>query len=215
MSQEPDTSPNRRGPALVALGVVALVGVVVAGVFAARNTDRAEVRLASPESTVASTDTSANPPAAGTARRAAAAPRAPQGTGDPVQLSGTDPVTGGSVRLASFTGKPVVLLIWASWCPGCNEEAPDVATIASRRSDVHFVGLNYRDSSGGARGFVDRYGWTFPSIEDRSGDRSFGLGLQGTPTTIFLDARHREVGRIVGATDEATLNDAVNQLTGS
>ncbi|MEZ5079594.1 MAG: TlpA disulfide reductase family protein [Thermoleophilia bacterium] len=215
MSQETNPPPNRRGPALVALGVVALVGVVIAGVFAARNTDRTEVRLASPESTVATTGASTAPPEARASERATPAPRAPQGTGDPVELSGTDPVTGSAVRLASFTGKPVVLLIWASWCPGCNEEAPDVATIASRRSDVHFVGLNYRDSADGARGFVDRYGWAFPSIEDRSGDRSFGLGLQGTPTTIFLDARHREVGRIVGATDQATLNDAVNQLTGS
>jgi thiol-disulfide isomerase/thioredoxin len=119
------------------------------------------------------------------------------------------------VSLDEFRGKPVVLAIWASWCHGCNEEGPHLSKVAAARRDVHFVGLNYRDDRGGARGFSTKYSWRFPSIEDATGEIAFSLGLQGTPTTLFLDRDHREIGRIVGATDAAGFEDAVDQITAS
>lgn len=134
------------------------------------------------------------------------------GTADgALELSGTDPITGEQVSLASYAGKPVVLAIWASWCHGCNDEAPHLGEVAKRRSDVAFVGLNFQDSGDGARWFYGEYGWDFPSIADPSGEKALALGLQGTPTTIFLDAEHREIGRIVGATDEAGFESAIDQ----
>jgi thiol-disulfide isomerase/thioredoxin len=181
-------------------GVVLLAGVVTAGVIAAGGNGPARANL---------------PTVSTSANATAAAPVAPTGKGAPITISGTDPITGRAVSLAAFTGKPVVLQIWASWCPGCNEEAPALAkVIAARNTDVHFVGLNYRDNAGDAKGFFTKYGLSFPNIEDPSGTAAFKLGLQGTPTTVFLDAQHREVGRVVGATDQAGLEQAINQLTG-
>jgi protein-disulfide isomerase len=54
-----------------------------------------------------------------------------------------------------------------------------------------------------------------PTVEDPFGTIATGLGLQGTPTTIFLDANHREVGRVVGAMDQDGLEDAIDQLVGA
>jgi thiol-disulfide isomerase/thioredoxin len=142
------------------------------------------------------------------------APAAVDGTGVPIRLAGTDPINGRPVDLATFRGRPVVLQIWASWCHGCNDEAPHVSTLSKRRSDIAFVGLNFRDVDSEAQGFYRRYGWTFPSIADPQGDLAFGLGLQGTPTTIFLDAEHREIGRIVGATDETEFERAIDYVVG-
>jgi thiol-disulfide isomerase/thioredoxin len=130
-----------------------------------------------------------------------------------VSVRGTDIVTGRQVSLARFEGKPVVLTIWASWCPGCNAEARTLARFAEKHRGVGFFGVDFQDAKAEARSFYRKYGWRFPSVFDPYGRIADGLGMQGTPTTIFLDAEHREVARIVGETDEAGLADGLEQAT--
>jgi thiol-disulfide isomerase/thioredoxin len=148
--------------------------------------------------------------------RGPAAPSAKRHTGGPgLSLEGTNPVTGEAVSLARFAGKPVVVTIWASWCPGCNAEAADLKRFVEAHPEAAFLGIDFQDSRGAARGFYRRYGWSFPSIFDPEGKIAFRLGLQGTPTTIFLDRRHREVARIVGETDESGLADGLRRADAS
>lgn len=131
----------------------------------------------------------------------AAAVRVSSGSG--IFLSGTDPITGKAVSLADYAGKPVVLNTWASWCTGCAAEAADLRAFVARHPQVQVVGLDTQDTSGPARAFYRRFGWRHPSISDPNGTLAARLGLQGLPTTFFLDRRHRIVTRIVGATDLA------------
>jgi cytochrome c biogenesis protein CcmG/thiol:disulfide interchange protein DsbE len=142
-----------------------------------------------------------------------APPTSSRGASEPLTVSGQDIVTGRQVSLAAFDGKPVVLTIWASWCPGCNAEAPTLARFAKAHPEAGFFGVDFQDTKGDARSFYRRYGWGFPSVFDPDGRIADGLGLQGTPTTIFLDAEHREIARIVGETDEAGLTDGLEQAT--
>lgn len=135
------------------------------------------------------------------------------GTGEPVALSGVEVRTGRTIDLNEFRGRPVVINIWASWCPGCNAEAAALGRFARAHPEAAVVGVNLQDSTAAALGFYDRHGWTFPSISDPDGRLAFGLGLQGTPTTIVLDAEHREVARIIGETDEAGFTDALTRAT--
>lgn len=122
-------------------------------------------------------------------------------SGPEVALSGRSPITGADVSLAAYRGKPVVLNIWASWCTGCREEAKDLASFERAHPEAQVVGLDTQDTDGGARAFYHQFGWSHPSVRDPSGSTAAGLGLQGLPTTIFLDAQGREVTRIIGATD--------------
>jgi thiol-disulfide isomerase/thioredoxin len=130
-----------------------------------------------------------------------------------LMVRGTDVVTGKEVSLTQFDGKPVVLTIWASWCPGCNAEALTLARFARAHPEVGFFGVDFQDTKGAARSFYRQYGWRFPSAFDPDGRIADGLGLQGTPTTIFLDAAHREVARIVGETDEAGFASGLEKAT--
>jgi thiol-disulfide isomerase/thioredoxin len=131
-----------------------------------------------------------------------------------VRLVGPDVLTGETVDLAQFAGRPVVINIWASWCSGCNAEARDIAALASAHPDVAVVGLNFQDSTDGARRFYQQHGWELPSIADPDGRLSFELELRGTPTTIFLDRDHREAARIIGETDLAGLEQGLAQARG-
>jgi thiol-disulfide isomerase/thioredoxin len=130
-----------------------------------------------------------------------------------LSVNGTDVMTGVDIDLAQFDGKPVVLTIWASWCPGCNAEARTLARFAEAHPEAAFVGVDFQDTKADARGFLRRYGWRFPSVFDPAGRIADALGLQGTPTTIFLDSGHREVARIVGETDEDGFTRGLEQAT--
>lgn len=121
--------------------------------------------------------------------------------GSALRLEGRSPITGGTVSLATYAGKPIVLNVWASWCTGCREEARDLARFAHAHPEAQVIGLDTQDNDGDARAFYREFGWTHPSIRDSSGNLAAKLGLQGLPTTIFLDERHRIVARIVGASN--------------
>jgi thiol-disulfide isomerase/thioredoxin len=118
-------------------------------------------------------------------------------------LRGVDPVTGKDVALADFRGKPVVLNVWASWCPGCIDEAADLRRFAAAHPEAVVLGIDFQDPKAGAQDFYRRWQWTHPSIWDVSGSMTAALGLQGMPTTYFLSADHLIVAQVIGATDLA------------
>ncbi len=123
--------------------------------------------------------------------------------GESVSFSGADPITGKRVSLDDYAGKPVVINVWGSWCPGCVAEAEDLRRFAAEHPEVQVIGVDLQDTKGAAREFYERWRWTHPSVFDPDGEISFSLGLQGTPSTFFLDREHRIVSRIVGETDLA------------
>jgi thiol-disulfide isomerase/thioredoxin len=135
------------------------------------------------------------------------------GGAERVAFQGTDIISGDEISLARYEGKPVVITIWASWCPGCNAEARTLARFARAHPEAAFVGVDFSDTRDDARAFYEKYGWRFPSVFDPEGRIAGELGLQGTPTTIFLDAEHREVSRIVGETDAAGFAAGLEQAT--
>jgi thiol-disulfide isomerase/thioredoxin len=130
-----------------------------------------------------------------------------------VAFEGPDVFSADTISLSRFEGEPVVVTIWASWCPGCNAEARTLARFAKAHPEAGFIGVDFSDTKEDARAFYEKYGWEFPSVFDRDGQIAGELGLQGTPTTIFLDREHREVARIVGETDEAGFAGGLEQAT--
>lgn len=95
---------------------------------------------------------------------ASAAPKRPP-------LAGADPVTGKRVDIATDAGRPIVVNIWASWCPGCSQEARGLAAFARAHPEARLIGIDTQDSVGGARKFYAKYGLRHPSVFDPSGKR--------------------------------------------
>jgi len=113
-------------------------------------------------------------------------------------LAGTDPVTGKKVSLAQWRGKPVLLNLWGSWCHPCRDEAKELrAFLAKHPGSV--LGIDVEDSKAGARGFQQRYRIHFPTLYDPADVMVNRLKAPGTPTTFFLDRRHRIVAALYGA----------------
>ena len=105
------------------------------------------------------------------------------------------PVLGESDRrsLADYSGKVVVLNVWASWCPPCTEEMPMLQRthdrIAPRGGTV--LGVDTQDATEEALDFLREKRISFPSLRDR--DREYGreLGVSGYPETFVIDREGR------------------------
>jgi thiol-disulfide isomerase/thioredoxin len=101
--------------------------------------------------------------------------------------------------VADYAGKPLVVNFFGSWCGPCNAEAPDLSTFSKAQSGkAAFLGVAVNDKQGDVVDFMSKYGLTYPVVMD---DNSLSAkhGITGVPTTIFYNARGKEVDRIVGA----------------
>lgn len=127
------------------------------------------------------------------------------------------PVTdlnGQTVDLQSFRGKPVVINLWASWCPPCVREMPVLEQAQRANPEVTFVLLNQGETAGQIQQFLYRY-----NIEpgrvliDRNGQVGRIYGSQLLPTTLFFDKDGKLMDVRLGELSKATLAQRLGEIT--
>ena len=126
------------------------------------------------------------------------------------------PVLGAARRgsLADHRGKVVVLNFWASWCRPCIEELPLLERTHRRivASNATVLGINYKDVSGDALGFVRRFRLSFPSLRDRDGRYAEKFGSRAFPETFVIDRRGRIAAGRRGPVDQRWLDRTLAPL---
>lgn len=115
------------------------------------------------------------------------------------------PMLSGSAAGAQFStdahkGRVWVLNVWASWCPTCPSEKPQLRELV-RATGVPLVGLNYKDAPTAAAQALSRYGNPYTVIaEDPQGQIGLDYGVYGTPETFVIDKhgviRYKHIGPI-------------------
>ena len=111
--------------------------------------------------------------------------------------------------------KVAVVNVWASWCAPCRAEAPTLAALANKYTDVAFIGILTRDNPATAEAFQRRFKLPYPTIIDDSILIGFkgSLPANAIPSTVILDKKGNVAARISGTVTVAALSDLIEKVS--
>ena len=123
---------------------------------------------------------------------------------------------GGKVRLADLKGQVVMINFWATWCGPCRQEMPLLAQLNSKYEPLGFtlLGVNVEPDSGAAVTWLKGMPVTFPILFDTDSAVAGSFGVEGMPSTVFVDRKGqvRYIHRGYKPGDEAKYADMIRSL---
>lgn len=126
----------------------------------------------------------------------------------PAPLAQFEGFNGGAGLLESdLKGQVTVINIFASWCPPCIEEHPQITKLSK---NVKIIGVNYKDIEEKAKVFLSTNGNPYTKIiSDPKGRNAIEWGVYGIPETFILDKSGIIRFKFVGPISENTLNQII------
>lgn len=116
------------------------------------------------------------------------------------------------VNLGSYTGQPVVLNLWATWCPPCRREMPVFERAQEQYPGVAFVLVNQGETAQQAQTFLEQEGLALENVLLDPTSRALQvMGSRGLPTTLFFDAQGLLVDSHLGEMTMASLRSTLSR----
>ena len=105
-----------------------------------------------------------------------------------VRLSDVD---GRPIAIADLRGRPVWVVFWATWCPPCQRESPDLrATFEAHDQDgLALIAVDLQEPADVVRDYVRKFGLGYTIGLDSTGAISETYGVFGLPTHYFIDGQ--------------------------
>ncbi|AZE50069.1 Thioredoxin [Pseudomonas chlororaphis] len=120
---------------------------------------------------------------------------------------------GATVQLTSYQGKPLVINLWATWCPPCRREMPVLERAQQQRPDLTFLFVNQAESMQSVSTFLATQELNLNNVLfDGSGRLGQAVGSMALPTTLFYSADGRLLGSHLGELSEASLARALEHF---
>ncbi|HHW66596.1 MAG TPA: redoxin domain-containing protein [Epulopiscium sp.] len=132
---------------------------------------------------------------------------------------------GNEHTLSDYKGKVVFLNFWATWCPPCRKEMPDIEALYQEynqnQGDVIFLGVasprsennpNTREiDKEGVIEFLEENQLTFPVVFDESGEVFYQYGISALPTTFMINKDGNVYGYAPGMLTKEIMKNIINQ----
>ena len=124
---------------------------------------------------------------------------------------------GNTVALSSMYGKPTLVGFWATWCPPCNAEAPEIQKLYDEYGDrVNFMMINAtgdgRDTAETVEKWMESNGYTYPVYLDESNEASIATQVYYLPTMYVLDSEGNLLTAFSGTIGETSGKQLIEQL---
>ena len=117
--------------------------------------------------------------------------------GDPAPNFWLQLEDGRFMRLSDLKGKPVVINFWATWCPPCRAEMPELVKAAADK-DIVVLEINDGEDRDVVEDFAEAYGMSMPVVLDKAGTLNERYLIQGLPTTYFIDSEGKLSSMVMG-----------------
>lgn len=122
---------------------------------------------------------------------------------------------GATHRLDQWSGRPMVVNFWATWCAPCVKEMPELQALHEKYPGIQFVGIGV-DKAGNMRKFLKKVAVTYPLLvlEDGAIDRLRALGnpAGGLPFTLVFDENGDIHRKILGQIQADDLDNTLSAL---
>ena len=128
---------------------------------------------------------------------------------------------GNTHTLSDYRGKIVFLNFWATWCPPCRAELPDIQALYedySRMEDpdvvvlgVAFPGLGDEQDVAGVTQFLEENGLTYPVLMDTEAKLILPYYITAYPTTFMIDPEGNVLGYIPGSMTRDIMDSVIEQ----
>lgn len=122
-------------------------------------------------------------------------------------------LNGDETSLKALSGQPMVVNLWASWCPPCRREMPIMEKAQERYQNIMFVFVNQGEGSAAIRQYLQQVKLELNNVL-LDPDRKLGqyIGSMMLPTTLFYNAEGELVDTHLGALSRATLRSNLSQF---
>jgi thiol-disulfide isomerase/thioredoxin len=104
-------------------------------------------------------------------------------------------------KLSDFRGRPLIINVWASWCPPCIREMGSLESLAWSDAGQQFmvIGISTDDYPQAAKGLLQKTKATLNHFIDERLALENMLGADHLPLTVLVDANGRVLEKVVGA----------------
>lgn len=148
--------------------------------------------------------------------------------GDPIHLEQEAPrlgylapdfrlpdLAGKPTALSDYRGKPLLLNFWATWCPPCRAEMPDLERFYQLHGDqIGLLGVNWGEPQATVLVFLKKLKISYPNLLDEGGTAFVKYQLTGIPTSFFIDAQGLIRGISVGPMSTERIEAGFAKLQG-
>lgn len=119
-----------------------------------------------------------------------------------------------------FKGKVVFLNFFATWCPPCRDEIPDIEKLYEdegyNKKDVAVIGVvspgqGREEDEAGVKKFIEKMGIKYPVLMDNTGEIFEKYQVYSMPTTFLIDKESKIYGYITGGITREVMDKAINE----
>lgn len=116
-------------------------------------------------------------------------------------------------QLSQDSQQPIVVNLWASWCPPCIREMPVFEQAQQQETEITFVFINQGESQAHIDTFMNEHGFSLDNVWlDPRNAIGQATGAHAMPTTLFYDANGQLVNTHFGELSRATLQRGLERL---
>ncbi|OUM98997.1 MAG: hypothetical protein BAA04_10470 [Firmicutes bacterium ZCTH02-B6] len=124
-------------------------------------------------------------------------------------------LSGQQLALSAYKGRPVLVVFWTSWCPGCSDGLSTLDRLYREYRETHGLALlavNIMETRATVETLARQRGWTFPVLLDTDGTVSEAYRIRIAPTVMFIDARGIVRDRLQGELQHDIIRARLQQL---